>query len=299
MVKTDCLIIGAGIAGLTSSIYLKRANINFVILENLLPGGKLNILKKVDNYPGFSNVSGKEIIFSLMNQINDLGIKITYGSVVNILQEEDGFKIISDKETYLVKTIIVACGMKDNIESIKGEKEYFGKGVSYCATCDGYFFKNKIVAVYGNNNSAFEEALYLSSLAKKIYFICPDDCLNGSEELIESIKNKNIEIILNKTIEEISGDDFSVTSIKLNNGEILNADGIFPYVGKKDASTFLSNLNPTFVNNFLEVDKYMKTDIDGLFAAGDVTNNVLKQLVTSSSEGAIASMSVIKYLKTK
>lgn len=299
MVKTDCLIIGAGIAGLTSSIYLKRANVDFVILENLLPGGKLNILKKVDNYPGFSNASGKEIIFSLMNQINNLGIKISYGSVVNILKENEGFKIISDKETYLAKTIIVASGTKDNMESIKGEKEYFAKGVSYCATCDGYFFKNKIIAVYGNNNSTFEETLYLSSLAKKIYFICPDENLNGSQELIDSIKNRNIEIILNKNIEEILGDDFSVNSIKLNDGQILNVDGVFPYVGKKDASTFLSNLNPTFVNDFIEVDKYMKTDSDGLFAAGDITNNVLKQLVTSSSEGAIASMSVIKYLKTK
>ncbi len=299
MIKKDVVVIGAGIAGLTSAIYLKRANVDFVILENLLPGGKLNILKDVENYPGFDKCSGKDILFSLMNQIRKLDIQITYGSVVNVLKDEYGFKIVTDKEIYLTKALIVASGIKQEDDSIIGEKEFFGRGVSYCATCDGNFFKNKTVCVYGNNDTALEEALYLSNIVKKLIFVCNDENLFGDQSLISNLNKDNVVIYKNTSIKEIVGDMFGVTGIVLNNNELIDVDGVFPYVGKKSASAFLNNLNLTFNKGFISVDKNMQSEIDGLFAAGDIADGPIKQLVTAASDGAIASTSAIRYIRKK
>lgn len=299
MIKKDVIVVGAGIAGLTSAIYLKRANIDFVILENLLPGGKLNILKDVENYPGFSKCSGKDILFSLMNQINKLDIKITYGSVVNVLKDEYGFKVVTDKEIYLTKALIIASGIKQDDDSVVGEKEYFGRGVSYCATCDGNFFKNKTVCVYGNNDVALEEALYLSNIVKKLIFICNDEIINGDAFIISKLNKDNVVFYKNAFIKEIVGDMFGVTGIVLNNDELIKVDGVFPYVGKKSASTFLKNLNLSFNKNYISVDKNMESDIKGLFAAGDIADGAIKQLVSAASDGAIAATSAIKYIRKK
>lgn len=299
MIKKDVVVIGAGIAGLTSAIYLKRANVDFVILENLLPGGKLNILKDVENYPGFDKCSGKDILFSLMNQIRKLDIQITYGSVVNVLKDEYGFKIVTDKEIYLTKALIVASGIKQEDDSIIGEKEFFGRGVSYCATCDGNFFKNKTVCVYGNNDTALEEALYLSNIVKKLIFVCNDENLFGDQSLISNLNKDNVVIYKNSSIKEIVGDMFGVTGIVLNNNELIDVDGVFPYVGKKSASIFLNNLNLTFNKGFISVDKNMQSEINGLFAAGDIADGPIKQLVTAASDGAIASTSAIRFIRKK
>lgn len=298
MKKTDVIIIGAGIGGITSSIYLKRGNIKFVLLEASDIGGKLNMLREIENYPGFTNSSGKEIIKSLKKQMDSLDIDVTYSSVQTIIKDPNGFKVITDNESYITKTVIVACGTSPSFETIMNEKDYVGKGVSYCVICDGFFFRNKDVCVYGNNNSALEDALYLTNIVKKLYFICPNELLSGDKELINNLKrSNNVQIIEGKLISKIIGDDFRINKILLDNDEEISIDGLFPFIGDKNAQTFLNNIKPTFDGNFIKVNEYMETDIEGLYAIGDIANRPLKQLVSAASDGAIAAIQVIKYLK--
>ncbi len=297
MQKTDVVIVGAGIAGLTASIYLKRANIDFVILENTLPGGMLNSLKDVDNFPGFSHSSGKDILLSLMNQIHGLDISINYGNVITILKDVEGFKVVSDKDIYLSKAVVIATGLSKQEEFINGEKEYFAKGVSYCATCDGAFFKDGVVAIYGNGNTALEEAIYLNSLVKHLYFIVNNDTLEGDAKSIETLKKSaKVEFIYDEVM-EIKGDEFAVNSLLLKSGKSLNVDAIFPYVSVKKAGEFLKGLLPLADNAYIETDENMMSDIEGLYAIGDIRKKSVRQLVTASSDGAIASYSIIKYIK--
>ena len=196
-------------------------------------------------------------------------------------------------------TVIVAAGLKTKGETIPGEKEYFGKGVSYCATCDGNFFKNQDVAVLGNNDIALEEALYLSNLVKKLYLVVPSKELQGEEKLVNKIqKLRNVEVLLDSKVDSINGDEFGVLSISINNDEIP-VMGVFPYLGHKSATEFLANLNPESLNNALVVNEKMETNIPGLFAAGDIVSKKLRQLVTASSDGAIAATSAFVFVKQK
>ncbi len=298
MKKTDVIIIGAGISGLTASIYLKRANIDFIVLESTLPGGMLNSLKKVDNYPGFPPCSGQDILLGLLKQIKVLSIEITYGDVQTVLKDEYGFKVVSDKDIYYAKAVVVATGANKQSKLIKGEKEFFGRGVSYCATCDGAFFKDLDVLVYGNNSVAIEEAIYLTNIVHKLYFVVDGEKLVGDQKLLSTLSNsKNVEFIYD-SLDEIKGDMLGVNQVVLSSKRVLNVSGVFPYVGEKNAIEFLKSLNPTLVNNFIKTDENMASDILGLFAIGDVRDKALRQLVTASSDGAIVSTSLITYLKS-
>ena len=297
MKKTNIVIIGSGMAGLSAAIYLKRANADFVLLEGNLAGGMLNQLKTVENYPAMPNTTGADILIALMDQLRFNGISVTYGNVQTILKEEDGFEVVTDVESYEAKAVIVATGVATSSNSIPGEDKFAGQGVSYCATCDGNFFKGADIAVIGNNNIAIEEAIYLANLANKIYFVCPDEALQGDAKLIKNIKEyKNIEFLLQTQVQEIIGDDFGVTGIKVND-IFINVMGVFPYVGKKSTSQILNNLKPEKQGIFLKVDEEMKTNIPGLYAAGDIVAKKLKQLVTAAGDGATAATSADNYVK--
>ena len=297
MKKTDIVIIGSGIAGISAAIYLKRANADFVLLEGNMAGGMLNQLKSIENYPAMPNTTGADILIALMDQLRFNDIPVTYGNVQTILKEGEGFEVVTDVESYDAKAVIVATGVSQSNNSIPGEEKFAGQGVSYCATCDGNFFKGADLAIVGNNNIALEEALYLSNLAKKVYFVCPDDALSGDAKLIHSINKKtNIEFILSSSVEEILGDDFGVTGIKVN-GEVIDVMGVFPYVGKKSTSQILNNLKPNKAGIFINVDEEMKTNIPGLYAAGDIVSKKLKQLITAAGDGAAAATSADNYCK--
>ncbi len=297
MKKTDIVIIGAGIAGMSAAIYLKRANADFVMLEGNMAGGMLNNLKSVENYPAMSNTTGPEILIALMDQLRFNNIDVTYGNVQTILKEEDGFEVVTDVESYETKAVLVATGVSTSSNSIPGEDKFAGQGVSYCATCDGNFFKGADIAVIGNNNIAIEEAIYLANIVNKVYFVCPDEQLVGDLKLVERIKQyQNIEFILKTQVQEIVGDDFGVTGIKVND-KVIDVMGVFPYVGKKSTSQVLNNLKPEKKGIFLKVDEEMKTNIPGLFAAGDVVAKKLKQLVTAAGDGAAAATSADEYVK--
>ena len=204
MKRTNIVIIGSGIAGMSAAIYLKRANADFVLLEGNLAGGMLNQLKGVENYPAMPSTTGADILIALMEQLRFNNIPVTYGNVQTILKEPEGFEVVTDVESYETKTVIVATGMSQASRTIPGEEKYAGQGVSYCATCDGNFFKGADIAVVGNNNIALEEAIYLANLASKVYFICSDEALQGDKELIERIKQyHNIEFKLSSEVQEI------------------------------------------------------------------------------------------------
>ena len=298
MKKTDIVIIGSGIAGISAAIYLKRANADFVLLEGNLAGGMLNQLKSVENYPAMASTTGSDILIALMDQLRFNNISVTYGNVQTILKEPDGFEVVTDVDSYETKAVIVATGMSQASKTIPGEEKYAGQGVSYCATCDGNFFKGQDVAVIGNNNIALEEAIYLSNLAKKVYFVCPDEKLVGDSKLLGKIGDfDNISLLEpGSKVEEIVGDDFGVTGIKVNR-KMLPVMGVFPYVGKKTTSQVLNNLKPEKAGIFIKVDDEMKTNIPGLFAAGDVVSKKLKQLITAAGDGAAAATSADNYCK--
>ena len=297
MKKVDIVIIGSGIAGISAAIYLKRANANFVLLEGNLAGGMLNQLKGVENYPSMPNTTGSDILISLMDQLRFNEIPVTYGNVQTILKEGSGFEVVTDVESYDAKAVIVATGVSQKNNSIPGEEKFAGQGVSYCATCDGNFFKGADVAVIGNNNIALEEAIYLSNLAKTVYFVCPDESLQGDSKLIDGINSKdNVKKLLSSQVQEIVGDDFGVTGIKVND-KVIDVMGVFPYVGKKSTSQVLNNLKPNKAGIFIKVDETMSTNIPGLFAAGDIVSKKLKQLITAAGDGAAAATSADNYCK--
>lgn len=297
MKKTDIVVIGAGIAGLTAAIYLKRANANFVIIENSLPGGLLNKLHKVENYPGVPNTTGSAILVSLMEQVHQLGIEVLYGSVQTILKEEDGFEVVTDADSYDAKAVIVATGRKIEGVTIPNESKYVGKGVSYCATCDGNFFKGADVAVVGNNDIVLEESLYLANIVNKLYLVVPDEDIEGTSALINKVKQtKNIEIMLKSKVDEIVGDDFGVTAIKVN-GQDIPVYGVFPFVGTKSSDQFLNNLKPDTDQSGVLVNESMMSNVPGLYFAGDIVSKKLRQLVTAASDGAIAATSVIQFVR--
>ena len=221
MKKVDIVIIGSGMAGISAAVYLKRANANFVLLEGNMAGGMLNQLKSVENYPAMPNTTGADILIALMDQLRFNEIPVVYGNVQTILKEGDGFEVITDVESYDANAVIVATGMSQSSKTIPGEEKYSGQGVSYCATCDGNFFKGLDVAVYGNNDIALEEALYLSNLASKVYFVTKEKELFGDELLIKQLKEKvNVIFKYNETILEIRGDLYGVNEILLNNETI-------------------------------------------------------------------------------
>lgn len=301
MKEVDVVIIGSGIAGISAAIYLKRSSLSFVLLDKSMPGGKLNIIHRIDNYPGYPSISGLELSKSLLEQCKQLGIKFSYGEVNKVEKVDSNFLTRTDIDSYLSKVVIVASGLSEAKLNIPGEKQYFGRGVSYCATCDGPFFKNKDVAIYGYKDFAFEDAIYLSSLVNRLYFILPKSPLATETHLNEVKKAKNITIFDGYSLKEIKGDN-KVNSIVINkdneNNE-LEVSAIFPLFEQISSSSFLSPLNIKTSNGFIDVDKDGKTTVDGVYAVGDIVNKKLRQLINAASEGALAAISSINYVRSK
>ncbi len=301
MKEVDVVIIGSGIAGISAAIYLKRSSLSFVLLDKSMPGGKLNIIHRIDNYPGYPSISGLELSKSLLEQCRQLGIEFSYGEVNKVEKVDSNFLIRTDIDSYLSKVVIVASGLSEAKLNIPGEKQYFGRGVSYCATCDGPFFKNKDVAIYGYKDFAFEDAIYLSSLVNRLYFILPKPPLATETHLNEVKKAKNITIFDGYSLKEIKGDN-KVNSIvinKDNENKELEVSAIFPLFEQISSSSFLSPLNIKASNGFIDVDKDGKTNVDGVYAVGDIVNKKLRQLINAASEGALAAISSINYVRSK
>lgn len=291
----NTVIIGAGIAGMTASIYLKRANVPFLLIEKSAPGGQINRASNVENYPGFSSIDGPSLAMNIYNQIEKLGIDIRFGEVKKIEIENDQKKVYLDNEIIKCQNIIIATGRKSRELNLENEKGLIGHGVSYCALCDGIFYKDKDVAVVGGGNSAFEEAYYLSTICKKVFLIHRSNNFRASSNIQDKVKKKdNIVIKENLQIKTINEENTYLKSVILSNDEELKIDGLFIYIGSTPDTSFLNNLNIDNDNGYLIVDEDMQTSIKGIYACGDVIDKKVYQLSTAVGEATIAANSIIK-----
>ena len=283
----DCVIVGAGIAGMTAAIYLKRANLNVLILDNDTPGGLLNKISVIENYPGFNSISGPDLAYKLYEQVKSLDVEIRYGRVLNI----DDHVVTTDIEKITADKVILAVGRKarkiDNTNDLKN--------VSYCALCDASLYKDKIVAIVGCNNTAIEEALYLSDICQKVIVLCRNQNLNGEETLIDRLKDKqNVDLQCNCVIQTLKSKNNILTKIITNNGEFL-VDGMFVAIGYEPSVEFLDSVNKE--DGYIVVNNKMQTNIDYIFACGDIIKKDVYQLTTAVGEATIAAINVKKELK--
>ena len=288
----DIVIIGAGPAGMTAALYAVRANKKVLVLEKLSYGGQIINTPRIENYPTEENISGYDFSTKLYNQIINLGVEVKQENVLSINENKE---IKTDKSSYSAKAIIIATGLQNRKLDLPLEKELIGKGISYCATCDGSFYKDKDVAVVGGGNTALEDALYLSNICNKVYLIHRRDTFRADAITVDKVlKKDNIEILYNSNITKINGTNH-LESIEVNNN-ILNIDGLFIAIGQIPNINYLNNIVETDDYGYIKSDESCHTNIDGIFVAGDIRNKSIRQLVTATSDGAIAATEAIKYI---
>lgn len=295
MTEFDTIIIGAGIAGMTAAIYLKRENINVAIIEKEMPGGQMVKTPSIENYPGFDKIDGSSLAKNIYNQVEKLKVPFIFDDVISI---EDGKEkiVVTENNKYKAKTILLATGRIPRKLNLSNEDKLIGRGISYCATCDGAFYKDKDVVVVGGGSSAVTEAIYLTNIARKVTLLYRGENLRSENVLKEKLENiENAEIRYNTIIEEIKEENGKVNEVILNNGK-LKTDGIFVFIGYEPNISYLKNLNINMDNGYIVVDENMKTNIEGIYAAGDSIKKNLYQLTTAAAEAAIASNSIKKYL---
>lgn len=297
MKSTRVLIIGAGVAGLSCALYLQRAGLSPLVLEKGAPGGKLLTIAEIRNYPGFSSIGGFELAQAMLESATSQGVTITSGEVLSVSKEAGHFRVDSRDEVYLSEAVVVASGLS-NVPTIPGEKEHLGKGVSYCATCDGPLLRKKTVALYGTGEKALEEALYLAPLVAHLYFLSPN--ANETSPLLQNLLGQaHVEMIPEAKVLQIKGETMVQSMIYEQKGQKKEVDiaAIFPLLGEKSASGFLAGLAPKLEHGFLVVDEHRMSSVAGLFGAGDIVAKPLRQVVTAAGDGANASEGVLEYLR--
>lgn len=288
----DVLIIGAGPAGMTAAIYASRSNLKFKIIDKLAPGGQMLKTDIIENYPGFAKISGFELTMKFIDHLKQFGIKIETEEATEIIKEDHYRVITKSGKNYLAKKIIVATGVNPRKLHVPGEEKFEGKGVSFCSTCDGFFYKDKIVAVIGKGNSALSSAIFLSKIAKKVYLINKDGEFKNKGTLYEKIINaSNIEIKYFSKVIKIGGNNnLEYIVIKTNKGveEKIKTEGVFVLIGNVPNSKLVEGLSEVCRKKEIFVDKNMKTSQDGIYAIGDVTTKSVRQIVTAMADASIA-----------
>lgn len=293
----DVIIVGAGPAGLTAGIYCARANLNTIIFEKENIGGQISSSPLVKNFPGFKSISGAELANNFYEQATELGVPIEIEEVLDIIPGEIN-KVITDCGEYESKAVIVATGAKYRLLGLPNEENLIGKGISFCTSCDGAFFKDKTVAVIGGANTAVTNAIYMSNVAKKVYLIYRGPKLKCEPILLDSLKDKDIEIIYNANVKEIIGEDELKKIVIDINGEKkeIDLDGMFISIGMDAQTDFVKELLPLSEQNYILSDD-CSTLKSGIFVAGDCRHKNIRQLTTAVSDGAVAASYAIKYLE--
>lgn len=297
----DIIIIGAGPSGMTAGIYAEQARKNVLILEKDTYGGQILKADKVKNYPGFNEISGFEFATKLYNQLKELEPNIKFEEVIEIKNFEDYKEVITKKGSYKTKSIIIASGAQNRKLELPNEDNLIGKGISYCATCDGMFFKDKIVAITGGGNTAIDDALYLSNIVKKLYLIYRQNDFRIESINLSKLKEKeNVEFILNSNIIDIKGnnklENITVKNNNTNEESTLNIEGLFIAIGHIPVSSMCKNIIDTDEKGYIISKEDCKTNIDGIFAAGDIRIKDIRQLTTACSDGTVAALNACKYL---
>lgn len=296
----DVIIIGMGPAGITSALYLKRANLNCLIIEKNTPGGLLNKTSTVENYPGIIQITGPDLAYKFYEQLNAQQIPQKFEEVKEIIDNNDYKKVVTNKGEYTAKKIIIAIGREPKKLKNTNEERLEGKGISFCSLCDGTLYKNEEVSIIGGGNSALEEALYLSDICKKVTIINKSNSLKGDSILIDKVNDKeNIEVINNSEVKEFHGknDKLEYVTLKTDKKDKdLYVKACFIFIGYEPATKFLKNLDILDEKGYINVDETRRTKIKGIYAAGDIVKKEAYQIITASSDGAIAAVSCIKDL---
>lgn len=303
----DVAIIGSGASGMSTALYTARAGLKTIVIEKGNYGGALNDTNEVENFIGTGKLKGFELADNMFNQMTEYeNIEYSYGNVLRIEKEGDAFDVSTKKETIRARVVVIATGVKHKKLGVHGEDEYNGMGVSYCAICDGNFFKDKHVVVVGGGDSAFEEGSYLAEIASRVTLVYYKDSnqIKAQKLLQDRFRAKNnTSVQTGLASEEIIGEDDKVTGISLvdsfmNDRKYIEADGVFVYVGVEPNTEFLKENNNKILDEegYVIVDRNMKTSIEGLFAVGDVTKDSMRQIATAVGDGAIASRSVMEHI---
>jgi thioredoxin reductase (NADPH) len=305
METVNCLIIGGGPAGYTAAIYGARADIAPVLYEGMQPGGQLTTTTDIENYPGFENgIDGTQLMNTMKAQAVRLGADLRHGNITSVDLSQRPFKVVVDesKEIY-AKALIIATGATAKYLGLPSETKFKGLGVSACATCDGFFYRKKTVAVVGGGDTACEEATYLAGLCKKVYLIVRRDVLRASQAMQERVMNtENIEILWNCNTQEILGDDYGVTGARIlrKDGEVFDIalDGFFLAIGHHPNSELFSQWVNVDKEGYIITDgTTSKTNVEGVFAAGDVQDPIYRQAITAAASGCRAALDAEKFLK--
>lgn len=297
----DIIIVGAGPAGMTSAIYSSIARKKVLILEKSVYGGQIVSADKIKNYPGFEEISGFDFATKLYNQLTNFDVDIKFEEVIEIKNNDSYKEVKTNNDIYKSKTIIIATGAQNRKLGLKNEDKLIGKGISYCSTCDGIFFKDKTVAVVGGGNSAIDDALYLSEIVKKVYVIYRQKEFKSDSINLDKLRQKdNVEFILNSNVIDIYGDN-KLESILLKNNDTaseykLVVDGLFIAIGHIPVSGMCNNLIDTDKRGYVIANEDCTTNIDGIFVAGDVRIKQVRQLTTACSDGTVAAINACKYI---
>jgi len=298
----DTIIIGAGPAGMTAALYAARSNLKVALLERGIPGGQMNNTADIENYPGYANISGPELAEKMFEPLENLGVEHLFGLVEKIEDRGDFKEIITEDERFETKTVIIASGANHRHLGVPGEEDYNSRGVSYCAVCDGAFFRDEDLLVVGGGDSAVEEAIFLTRFAKSVTIVHRRDELRAQKVLQDrAFANEKIRFVWDSVVESIHGDERKVTGVTFKNvktGELSQAEfgGIFIYVGLDPVSEFAADLGIADEAGWILTDHQMKTSVAGIYAVGDVRQKDLRQITTAVGDGAIASQEVYKYL---
>lgn len=290
MIKYNTIVIGAGISGISAAIYLKRAGIKTLIVENSIPGGQLNKASIIENYPGYVSIGGSELSNMLLEQVQNYNVDLVYDEVNNI---DFAKKVITiGNVDYSYNYLVFATGRRERTLELKNEKKFIGKGISFCATCDGALYKGQDVVVVGGGSSAVSEAIYLSNICHKVYLVYRGNDLRAEEILKNRLKDiSNIEIIYEGIVSSYLIDNEKLLGICLSDGRNIKANCVFLAVGHiPNSELFIGEK----IDGYIKVDSYGKTSIDSVYACGDVINKDVYQLVTASSEGVMVASSIIK-----
>lgn len=287
MEEHKVVILGSGIAGMTAGIYLKRGGLDVLVVEDNIPGGVLNEIPSIENYPGYEEISGPDLAMNIYNQLIKLGVKILNKKITSI---DLNNKIINNNIKY--EYLVIATGRKSRMLSLEHEKELLGKGISTCALCDGFFYKDKKVAVVGGGSSSLTEALYLSKICKEVIIIHRRDKLTADKYLIDKVNStKNIKVLYNSNITKYNQNNNKLTSVTINNKDNLEVEGVFLAIGSTPNSEIF-NVNKD--NNYIIVDSNYMTNIDKVYAIGDVIKKDYYQLSTAASDAVVAASNIIK-----